>query len=63
MKSKLTSTNLLHRAYREAARECIAGKHGNGLYRKYNLKNLGFSDPQIAIIQQIVNVQMEMRQQ
>lgn len=45
----------LNAIYERAANECIAGIYLNGEQRIKNLRQVGFSDAQIAIIQSIVN--------
>lgn len=45
----------LNAVYERAANECIAGIHLNGEHRRESLRQTGFSDSQIAIIQSIVN--------
>ena len=45
----------LNDIYERAANECIAGIHLNGDHRIKNLRQVGFSDAQISIIQSIVN--------
>lgn len=45
----------LNAVYERAANECMAGIHLNGEHRRESLRQTGFSDNQIAIIQSIVN--------
>lgn len=45
----------LNAIYERAANECMAGIHLNGEHRRESLRQTGFSDNQIAIIQSIVN--------
>lgn len=47
--------------YERAANECMAGIHLNGDYRIKNLRQVGFSDAQISIIQSIVNQKVRER--
>lgn len=55
-RSKMNLENALH----AAADECLEGLHGNGEVRKYNLKQIGFSDYQIVRIQRIVNMKISL---
>lgn len=51
----------LNSIYERAANECMAGIHLNGDYRIKNLRQVGFSDAQISIIQSIVNQKVRER--